>query len=120
MTDTEIKALVRNRDGFACRKCGMTSEEHYKQYDKQLDVHRLLPGAPYTIEGCVTLCRSCHGKMPKNVEDACFGDPNETGIVILYLNLFASNDSRLFEIVKRSVGGDVYKATKGTDLLATS
>ncbi len=60
-----IKADVRKRDGFCCTSCGMTNNEHLAQYGKQLDVHRVKPGQPYTLAGCVTLCRSCHGSRPK-------------------------------------------------------
>lgn len=61
MTEAEIKRLVRERDGYKCTQCGMKQKEHIYWFDKQLDVHRLVPGSPYTVDGCVTLCRPCHG-----------------------------------------------------------
>ena len=30
------------------------------------DVHRIDPGSAYTVDGCVTLCRVCHGDKPKS------------------------------------------------------
>ena len=66
MTDIDIKAAVRDRDGYRCTKCGMTAAEHRERYrGRTLDVHRLSPGSEYTVEGCVTLCRKCHGPEPK-------------------------------------------------------
>lgn len=61
----EIKDAVRIRDGYRCTKCGMTAAEHRRIYGKTLDVHRIVPGSLYTAEGCVTICRRCHGSQPK-------------------------------------------------------
>jgi hypothetical protein len=61
----ETKALVRHRDGYRCTDCGMTASEHFLRTGRNLDVHRLVPGSPYTIAGCVTLCRRCHRLKPK-------------------------------------------------------
>jgi len=57
----KIKAAVRERDGYRCRQCGCTQEQHLQQHGRILEVHRLAPGAPYSVDGCVTLCRICHG-----------------------------------------------------------
>lgn len=65
-TEAEIKALVRFRDGYRCRECGMTAKDHFRRYKKSLEVHRIVPGSRYTIRGCVTLCRSCHFSKPKS------------------------------------------------------
>ncbi len=66
MYPIEIKAIVRYRDGFRCTECGMTNDEHIQVHGRSLDVHRLIPGSPYTIEGCVTLCRPCHRTKPRS------------------------------------------------------
>lgn len=66
MTELEVKAAVRARDGNRCTECGMTFEEHEQRYGSDLDVHRLTPRSRYTLEGCVTLCKSCHGPKPKH------------------------------------------------------
>lgn len=60
-----VKDAVRERDGHRCVECGMTHKQHVARYGKTLDVHREVPGSIYTIEGCVTLCRRCHGPKPK-------------------------------------------------------
>jgi hypothetical protein len=61
----QVKRAVRKRDGYCCTKCGMTNAEHLKRYGSQLEVHRLEPGSAYTVDGCVTLCKGCHGAEPK-------------------------------------------------------
>lgn len=65
MTEAQIKQAVRERDGFKCVECGMTQEQHYEKYGRDLEVHRDPPGAPYSIDICVTMCRVCHGPMPR-------------------------------------------------------
>jgi hypothetical protein len=60
-----IKAAVRKRDGFRCTQCGRTNEEHIEMCGLQLDVHRLVPGSEYTVDGCVTLCKTCHAPKPR-------------------------------------------------------
>lgn len=62
---TRIKTEVRARDDYRCTKCGLTNAQHYAKYGKALDVHRLVPGSVYTVEGSVTLCRICHGPEPR-------------------------------------------------------
>jgi len=60
-----IKSAVRERDGFRCTKCKMTNNEHLSLYGRQLDVHRNVPGSLYSVEGCSTICKRCHGKQPQ-------------------------------------------------------
>jgi hypothetical protein len=60
----QIKAAVRARDG-RCTECGMSNEEHVSLCGKQLHVHRVQPGSPYSLEGCVSLCKNCHARAPK-------------------------------------------------------
>jgi hypothetical protein len=61
-----LKAAVRARDGYRCRGCGMTADEHRAIYGRTLEVHRIAPGSPYTPDGCVTLCKTCHKAQPKS------------------------------------------------------
>lgn len=62
MTETEVKNAVRCRDGYRCVECGMTQAQHLADRGRQLEVHRVVPDAPYTVEGTVTLCKPCHAK----------------------------------------------------------
>ena len=64
-TVVQIKAAVRARDGHRCTGCGMTAAQHHERYGKNLDVHRTIPGSLYTLEGCVTICKRCHGPQPR-------------------------------------------------------
>ncbi len=60
-----IKVAVRERDGMKCTACGMTNEEHLATSGDSLHVHRVRPGSLYSVAGCVTLCRHCHGKAAR-------------------------------------------------------
>ena len=66
MTDLEIKAAVRKRDGNRCVECGMANDEHLQLFGSSLEVHRITPGSPYTLEGTATLCKRCHGPKPRS------------------------------------------------------
>lgn len=63
--ELEIKAAVRSRDGMRCTKCGVPNDEYKQARGRSLDVHRVVPGSKYTVEGCVTLCQPCHGPEPR-------------------------------------------------------
>jgi 5-methylcytosine-specific restriction endonuclease McrA len=62
----ELKEAVRCRDRYRCVECGMTAAEHIVLTGRTLEVHRLAPGEPYTLERSVTLCRGCHGPKPRS------------------------------------------------------
>lgn len=62
---SRIKEAVRERDGYRCTGCGLTQSDHIARTGRRLEVHRLTPGGYYSIEGCVTLCKSCHGPQPR-------------------------------------------------------
>lgn len=65
MTAFAVKRAVRERDGHACTKCGVTADEHIRRHGRTLQVHRQVPGSLYTPDGCVTLCCACHAHEPK-------------------------------------------------------
>ena len=79
MTDAEVKEAVRKRDGYSCVECGMTESEHIERFGKKLDVHRLVPNSAYSIDGCETLCRACHGPKPKS-------PPGTTGLIYVHID----------------------------------
>jgi 5-methylcytosine-specific restriction endonuclease McrA len=60
------------RDGYKCKVCDMSREEHYQEYGRDLDVHHKIPIAEFDesedanyLINLVTICRSCHGKLDK-------------------------------------------------------
>ncbi len=60
MSVSKTKATVRQRDNHSCVDCGLTAKDYMERNGTLLDVHRLIPGSRYTVDGCVTVCRSCH------------------------------------------------------------
>lgn len=59
----DTRELVLDRDGYACRFCEMTDEEHREEYDRGLEVHHVIPradGGDDTSTNLLTLCISCH------------------------------------------------------------
>jgi DNA-binding transcriptional regulator YiaG len=64
----DIKAAVRARDGYRCVRCGKTEERYvFRGRRRQLSVHRKVPGSEYSLEGCETLCASCHRVVHKEL-----------------------------------------------------
>ena len=62
----QIREKVLERDGYACRFCGTTNEEHLEETDRGLDVHHIIPqkdGGADTMRNLAALCRSCHRTM---------------------------------------------------------
>lgn len=66
MTKKEIKAKVRERDGYKCVDCGLTQDAHIAARGRRLHVHRVSSGSEYTTGGCVTVCLDCHAKRHSN------------------------------------------------------
>jgi hypothetical protein len=61
-----VRERVLERDGYECRFCGKTDEEHIEETDRGLDVHHIIPesdGGRDTMRNLVALCRSCHRTM---------------------------------------------------------
>ncbi len=61
-----IKKAVRGRDGNRCVHCSLSGADYQRVTGKNLDVHRTVPGSPYTLEGCVTVCPRCHKRLPRS------------------------------------------------------
>lgn len=70
LTVIEIKAAVRARDGFCCVGCGVIQDEYKRVTGRSLDVHRLVSGSKYRVQGCISLCRSCHKARHKATSKA--------------------------------------------------
>jgi 5-methylcytosine-specific restriction endonuclease McrA len=66
-----MRRVVRNRDCFRCRKCGM----HEDECDTELHVHHIVslrefdePEEANSPSNLVTVCPSCHGQVEGDVE----------------------------------------------------
>jgi len=62
----QTREKVLKRDGYECRFCGMTEEEHQEETDRSLDVHHIIPksdGGEDRMHNLAALCRSCHSTM---------------------------------------------------------
>jgi len=67
----QMRHMVRNRDCFRCRKCGM----HEDECDTELHVHHIVPLREFdepeeanTPNNLVTVCPSCHKEVEGDVE----------------------------------------------------
>ena len=65
--DNRRKAL--ERDGYECRACGMSREAHKEKYDRDLEVHHVVPVKQFddpldahSLGNLVTACRKCHNE----------------------------------------------------------
>ena len=55
---------IRKRDNYICQCCGITEEEHYEKFNKNLLVHHIDFNKLNDDEkNLITLCRSCHSKI---------------------------------------------------------
>jgi hypothetical protein len=56
-----IRELIIDRDNHRCQNCGLTQEEHYKKWNKDLEIHHI----DYNKFNCneynlITLCKLCN------------------------------------------------------------
>jgi hypothetical protein len=94
--EASIKAAVRERDGYRCRDCGISEEEHVKATGKGLHVHRVFPGSAYRTDLCATLCESCHGSKPRRMDHAFWAsNPSRTGLFFCVWSLYDPDDRAL-------------------------
>jgi len=100
MSIEEIKAAVRARDEFKCRDCGKTNEQHLEETDRQLQVHRSLPGLAYSEFWCVTICLDCHNKRPRKLIDLLCEEPEQSGVYAFCLPLHHTCHVRIYNLLK--------------------
>jgi len=60
---------AKERDGYKCQSCGISSTEHKEKYGSDLHVHHIKPWHEFDdhkerneLNNLITLCVSCHGK----------------------------------------------------------
>lgn len=63
----EARRRTIDRDGYACRRCSMSRNEHYDHFDRDLEVHHVRPVRSFADPdeahfdaNLVTLCTACH------------------------------------------------------------
>lgn len=62
---------VLKRDNYRCVDCGMTIEEHKKEFGRDITIHHIDGRGRYSkkknnsIDNLQTLCLTCHGKKDK-------------------------------------------------------
>jgi hypothetical protein len=95
-SEAAVKKAVRERDGYKCRDCGMTQEEHKAKHEQALEVHRLIPGIVYHPDTCVTLCLDCHNKKPRKIPAALWCKDLRWAI----LNLYDERDAALYRALR--------------------
>ena len=65
--NNKLKESIHKRDNYTCQNCGMTRKEHFKQYNRKLDVHHI----NYNKKNCkednlITLCKKCNLRANSN------------------------------------------------------
>jgi len=63
----KIRKQIRKRDNYTCQLCGMTQEEHFEKYKRDIEVHHI----DYCTLNClkiklITLCHKCNMKANSN------------------------------------------------------
>lgn len=59
----KLRQSVLERDGFRCLSCGMTDEEHRKEWGRPLTIdHKDRNRKNNSLENLQTLCLRCHGR----------------------------------------------------------
>jgi hypothetical protein len=63
----EQREKARERDGYECRACGLTDEEHKANYDCELEMHHIQRAGSFDdyekmnqLDNLLTLCTPCH------------------------------------------------------------
>ncbi|HDY90330.1 MAG TPA: HNH endonuclease [bacterium] len=61
----KLRLASYKRDGYECKKCGMTMTEHREKYKQGLHCHHIVPflsTRDNSMDNLITLCKSCHVK----------------------------------------------------------
>lgn len=67
-----IKNKVRQKEG-QCEFCGVSNEQHIEEYDRQLNVHHIVPkraGGSNRRTNLMVVCESCHKKIEHTQAEA--------------------------------------------------
>lgn len=62
-----LKREIRKRDNYECQNCGMTEEEHLKEYNEKLHIHHIdYDKMNINKDNLLTLCLKCNIKANYN------------------------------------------------------
>jgi hypothetical protein len=65
-TQQDIRIPIYERDGYACRECGMTNNESRARFGRDLSIHhikRYVIDPDDSPENLLTVCSICHPKL---------------------------------------------------------
>lgn len=63
---SQAKEQAKERDGYACRFCGVTREQHKEKYGRDIHAHHIIKegnGGSDSVANLITVCRSCHNTL---------------------------------------------------------
>jgi hypothetical protein len=73
MGENKAKREAKERDGWECRFCGMSDEEHNEEYGRGLHAHHIVKANDGGIDhprNLITVCRDCHNTLENTQADA--------------------------------------------------
>lgn len=76
----EVRALVRDRDGDACRYCGITANWHDRKGPTGATYDHVDPTGPASPENVVVSCRGCNSRKG-------FRTPEMAGLVLIQIGI---------------------------------
>jgi transposase len=63
------KRQVYERDDYTCQSCGVSQEDHIKNWGQRLEIHHIIPARKFedaekrnALSNLVSLCKECHKK----------------------------------------------------------
>jgi len=58
---SKLRNEIRKRDNYKCQYCGMTEEEHYQKYNRNLEIHHINGNKKDCGKrNLITTCKSCN------------------------------------------------------------
>lgn len=73
MSTEDAKMAAKDRDGWECRFCGMSNEEHLDEFGRGLHAHHIVKDGDNGEDhprNLITVCRDCHNTLENTQADA--------------------------------------------------